>query len=297
MANSVAAATHRFLKPLVALRRYEFKGSARRIGFRGGKPMIGHRIVSQYVPAGERYEDGVGGAVSDGYDGVARTKPTITAARHRAITAARDASVDGLPQFRPTGDLPPGVHATTWEDFRARFGGTPRRAHLLTQVERGLDRLHDQGIPAVVVGGSFVGTKPIPNDVDMAWLGAGDEFVIGRTVPGTQVSMFPGADIVTNAPQLPGAKPGESFMELFQHDRSGAQRGAVLLSTDRRAPRGAISQACRDMERAFGFAHTIESSLSATRSAAAAVSRTSTESPIVRSVLSFTEGWWRRARV
>ena len=74
-----------------------------------------------------------------------------------------------LPPFNANGDLPPGVYAATVAEVVARFGaGTPRR-EVVTQR---LVRIHNLavatgGLGRFVLFGSYVTSKPVPNDVDV----------------------------------------------------------------------------------------------------------------------------------
>ncbi len=74
-----------------------------------------------------------------------------------------------LPKFTKTGLLPPGVHSATWEEVCARFGGTPRRARLLEGLLRAATNLRDAGALVIWLDGSFVTSKPDPEDFDGAW--------------------------------------------------------------------------------------------------------------------------------
>jgi len=51
---------------------------------------------------------------------------------------------------------------------------------------------------------------------------------LSRIAP--DVHVYPAWDLVSNATTLPGARPGENFLELFLHTRTGVARGAVLLT-------------------------------------------------------------------
>ena len=55
-----------------------------------------------------------------------------------------------------TGNLPPGVHEATWDEFLARYGYTPHRLALLAGLKLALDGLRTAGCRRVYVDGSFV---------------------------------------------------------------------------------------------------------------------------------------------
>lgn len=74
-----------------------------------------------------------------------------------------------LPPFTDDGDLPEGVHHATLADVGERFGrGGERRQEIFARLQR----IHDLarrsgGLDRIVVFGSFVTTKPEPNDIDV----------------------------------------------------------------------------------------------------------------------------------
>jgi hypothetical protein len=77
-----------------------------------------------------------------------------------------------IPEFRPDGYLPEGVHMATEEEVTARFGqSTPYRQMLMARVSEWLALARAVGASRFLVDGSFVTTKPEPGDVDaVCWL-------------------------------------------------------------------------------------------------------------------------------
>lgn len=75
-----------------------------------------------------------------------------------------------IPPFDDAGDLPPGLHTTTWEEFRdrfCRFLRSDRRPQLCQQLERLVEEARASGIVSrVLVGGSMVQATVEPNDFD-----------------------------------------------------------------------------------------------------------------------------------
>lgn len=198
-------------------------------------------------PYGVAFANGIAGARSDGVRFVLEDLATVAAGRRRAMQAIATATTTGIPPTLATGSLPPGVHAATRGEFLLRFaGGSPERAVLATQLDVLSAALADVGVSHVVVGGSYAGTKTVPNDIDLAWVPTASTTTdavdaafakVRHLVPG--VSSFNRIDrIVLNAPTLKGSRPGEVFLELFQHDKFGTPRGVVLLAT-RQSPLGA----------------------------------------------------------
>lgn len=74
-----------------------------------------------------------------------------------------------IPLLDTTGNLPPGVHETTWGEFVARYGITPYRLMLLAGLKMALDILHAAGCQRVYINGSFVIAKEVPGDFDGCW--------------------------------------------------------------------------------------------------------------------------------
>ena len=71
-----------------------------------------------------------------------------------------------IPPFQADGNLPPGTHTATWGEVARRFGGNPRRDWLLAGLRRALDNPQSAGCRRVYLNGSFVPSKPLPDDFD-----------------------------------------------------------------------------------------------------------------------------------
>jgi len=75
-----------------------------------------------------------------------------------------------IPPFDYDGDLPPGMHRTTWPEFKERFcafASSDRRVDLGRRVEQMIeDARVAQVVDRIVFGGSFVTASPGPNDFD-----------------------------------------------------------------------------------------------------------------------------------
>jgi hypothetical protein len=74
-----------------------------------------------------------------------------------------------LPLFREDGTLPIAEHAATWAEFENRFGGGSRRTTLMGGLRAVLVELQRVGCKAVWIDGSFVTSKPEPNEFDLCW--------------------------------------------------------------------------------------------------------------------------------
>src|SRR4051794_4135896 len=75
-----------------------------------------------------------------------------------------------IPPFDNTGELPPGLHTTTWDEFRVRFCRfvqSDRRLQLCRHLEQLVDDARASGIVTkVLIGGSMVRATAEPNDFD-----------------------------------------------------------------------------------------------------------------------------------
>jgi hypothetical protein len=74
-----------------------------------------------------------------------------------------------LPELTDTGELPPGVHLTGWQEFQSRFGGSsPRRVWLSGRLKALLELAAvNEQLRRIFIWGSFVTAKPYPKDLDI----------------------------------------------------------------------------------------------------------------------------------
>jgi hypothetical protein len=86
-----------------------------------------------------------------------------------------------LPAFTDQGDLPAGVHRATLRECLDRLGTTtPQRKAVASRLERIYHVAEATGVVArFVIFGSFVTTKPQPNDIDVFML-MEDRFDVGK---------------------------------------------------------------------------------------------------------------------
>jgi hypothetical protein len=140
------------------------------------------------------------------------------------------------PALTPDGTLPPGIHdAADWAEVAARFGGTPEREALLAKLRLGLDNLRDAGCPWVLLDGSFVTSKPDPNDVDGCWqlvpsidYARLDPCFLPRNPIEKQMQKVRyGMDFYRASSIEAGT--GKSFIAFFQTTREGTARGIIRL--------------------------------------------------------------------
>jgi hypothetical protein len=142
-----------------------------------------------------------------------------------------------IPTLDHDGNLPPGRHSTTWDDFAERFGTTPQRKRLLAGMKQMLQSLKQVGCSRVFIDGSFVTAKVDPGDYDGCWDGAGVDLAkLKRTDPvlldfrNKRVlqklkyggEMFP-ADMLE-------VGSGVVFLEFFERDKdTGNPKGIIEI--------------------------------------------------------------------
>ena len=75
-----------------------------------------------------------------------------------------------LPEFDSDGDLPPGIHGADLKQLEKRFGEfttSDRRVRLYIKLRQLVEMAKLSGIVRrIILGGSFITAKRIPNDVD-----------------------------------------------------------------------------------------------------------------------------------
>lgn len=141
-----------------------------------------------------------------------------------------------IPPFDPaTGNLPPGIHEATWQEFVARYGYTPWRLGLLSGLKAVLDALRAAGCQRAYIDGSSVTTKEEPGDFDGCWDVIGVDptlldpvlltFADRRTA---QKEKYGGEMFPANAAATPS---GIRYIDFFQRDRnSGPFKGLIALN-------------------------------------------------------------------
>jgi hypothetical protein len=142
-----------------------------------------------------------------------------------------------IPEFEENGNLPPGVHAASWEEVAARFAHNEGRLRLLQGMERGLAVLRSAGCRRVFLDGSFVTNKEMPGDYDLAWDSTGvDVPLLLRLDP--VFGVFNHGRAAQKAKYLGEYFPsslveggtGHTFVEFFQVDKdTGDPKGVVVL--------------------------------------------------------------------
>jgi len=131
-----------------------------------------------------------------------------------------------------TGYLPPGVHDAPWKEVALRFGANGHRTRLIGGLLAALQNLAGAGCRSVLLDGSFVSQKELPEEYDGAWDTQGVDpyrldpvlldFTNGRAAMKSKYlgELFPAT--------FPAA-PGVLYRDFFKKDRSGLPKGVVNI--------------------------------------------------------------------
>jgi len=140
-----------------------------------------------------------------------------------------------LPPLNREGELPEGVHHATMDEVLTQFGGsTPQRQAVTARLRRIYQLASATGkLTRLVIFGSYVTTKPYPNDVDVILVMA-DDFRLHAIDAETRL-LFDhqeaeeefGASIFWIRPSLLVLERLETFIAHWQITRDGTRRGIV----------------------------------------------------------------------
>ena len=139
-----------------------------------------------------------------------------------------------IPQFNNKGNLPPGIHWTTWSEFVDRFGWNSHRKSLIAGLLLGATSLKDSGCKAIYIDGSFVTSKDIPNDFDACW----DTNDVNPVFLDPILLIFDAGRVTQKAKykgeffpaQIAEKGSGRTFLEFFMVDKiSGKPKGIIAI--------------------------------------------------------------------
>lgn len=74
-----------------------------------------------------------------------------------------------IPEFNSDGNLPIGIHFSSWEEFIKRFGNSLQRQYLIYGLKKLISNLRIAGCRRIFIDGSFTTIKDFPNDYDACW--------------------------------------------------------------------------------------------------------------------------------
>ena len=137
-----------------------------------------------------------------------------------------------ISDFRDDGYLPEGLHVATEAEVTFRFGTeTPRRKRLALRLRRWIELARAVSAKRIFVNGSFVTTKPEPNDVDaVVWLP--DDFA-QRISDNQPEAMELETMLLTRHPEeifaAEDRRDWEDWLEFFSRTREadGRRKGVV----------------------------------------------------------------------
>ncbi len=139
-----------------------------------------------------------------------------------------------IPDFDENGLLPEGIHWSSWEELRDRYGNNMRRRTLLVDLWAALQNLRAAGCRTVWLNGSFVTAKEEPKDFDACW----DETAVDPEVLDPVLLTFDRERAAQKAKYMGELFPsatvanlgGWSFLDFFQTDReTGNRKGIVAI--------------------------------------------------------------------
>ena len=128
--------------------------------------------------------------------------------------------------------FPLGIHRALWGEIAPRFSRNGHRSRLIGGLLAALQNLAGAGCRSVLLDGSFVSEKDLPEDYDGAWdtLGVDParldpvllDFSNGRAAMKSKYlgELFPAAAV---------AAPGVLYRDFFMKDRSGVPKGVVQI--------------------------------------------------------------------
>ncbi len=140
-----------------------------------------------------------------------------------------------IPEFNEDGNLPAGVHETTFDELVERFGMNPKRAWLLDGLKLLIASLVKANCSLIYIDGSFVTSKEVPGDYDLCWSLIGvvereiDPILLDFTPMGrAKMEQKYRGDIFPA--ELPEGNSGKLFVEFFQTDKNtGEKKGIVAI--------------------------------------------------------------------
>ncbi|WP_216339773.1 hypothetical protein [Roseovarius sp. PS-C2] len=132
-----------------------------------------------------------------------------------------------------TGYLAPGVHIVTWDELVALCSVNQHRTRLVGGLKSAALNLRGAGCTLLLLDGSFVSEKDLPNDYDGAWSPVGmnpylvDPVLLDFSLSGRAAMKAKyGGELFLESSV---AAPGVLFRDFFQSDRSGNAKGILSL--------------------------------------------------------------------
>lgn len=141
-----------------------------------------------------------------------------------------------IPPFDENGNLPPGIHYCTWDEFIDRFETTPRRVRLIRGLIKAMKHLQAAGCRTFYINGSFVTDKLDPGDFDACWDIDGVDIDYLRANAPTLLNYYDRrleqkikykGEIFPS--EMIADEIGRSFFEIFQVDQEENRKGIIAI--------------------------------------------------------------------
>jgi hypothetical protein len=139
-----------------------------------------------------------------------------------------------IPSFETSGNLPPGIHWSHWDEFVARFGLNSHRLVLIRGLEGAIDSLWCAGCQHVFIDGSFTSQKEFPSDYDGCWDINGvqihllDPVLLDFSNGRARQKLKYGGELFPA--QMPESSSNRIFLDFFMADKNtGLPKGIVGL--------------------------------------------------------------------
>lgn len=142
-----------------------------------------------------------------------------------------------IPDFDHSGNLPPGRHNASWDEFVKRYGTNDRRRQLLAGMKRMLLSLKSFGCQRAYIDGSFVSKKENPGDYDGCWSRVGvnlqelrkdDPVLVDFSNQRIAQKVKYGGEMFPA--EMTEGKSGRLFLEFFERDKTtGDAKGIVEI--------------------------------------------------------------------
>lgn len=144
-----------------------------------------------------------------------------------------------LPDFNNNGDLPEGVYSATMDEVIARFGaGTTERQTVTANLLKIYQVATSTGkLDRLVIFGSYVTTKPVPNDVDVVLILSNDFDLIScdeeakKLLDHQKAADEFGASVFWIRPAMLILETLEDFIAYWQIKRDRTRRGIVEVKS------------------------------------------------------------------
>ena len=144
-----------------------------------------------------------------------------------------------IPDFSASGNLPPGIHAATWDEFKNKFGQSTHRQFLIDGLRDALSILSQCKCDLAYIDGSFVTEKNAPNDYDMCWSLTNVDSKLLQSIGKDLIDFSKNGRATMKAKykgdifpaETPEGKSGKRFLEFFQEDKNtGEAKGIIQLT-------------------------------------------------------------------